>query len=140
MSRNNASFAATAAAFHNAHVSKLKTLNADPVLTLTKDGNFTQDSANTDTATVHATKGKITMYAVIAGGATVRFTMTNRLIKSTSKVFVTAVALNGSGATPDAPLVASVDTVSDGSCQVVVYNPTDTATVSIPVISYFIVD
>lgn len=139
MSRNNASFAATAAAFHNAHVSKLKTLNAEPFISLTKDGNVTQTNSIVDPVTANATKGKITMQAVIGPGDNPIFQFNNRYITEDSKILLSLRALTTSG--DSIPCTWSIATQTTGACTIMIKNSDTTASTDAPpVIHYLIVD
>lgn len=139
MSRNNASFSANAAAFHNAHVQKLKTLDAEPVLTLTADGNVTQETSNVTEVIAHATKGRITMQSAVDATVRDQFTFTNRFITASSKILLTCTALTTSS--DNLPGQCTLVSQTDGSCVIQVYNPDSAAaTDSAPVIHYLILD
>lgn len=140
MSRNNASFSANAAAFHNAHVQKLKTLDAEPVLTLTADGNVTQPGDdNLDDVTVHATKGKITMAIALAANTSKIFVFYNRFITTDSKIFLTVHSLASSG--DGLPVTCQIMEQNNGSCTISIYNQESAAATNTPpVIHYLILD
>lgn len=107
----------------------------DNLVRLEVPGAVTQLTDVTTAVTLNAAQGKITMFGVIATGAVASFTVTNSRVQAGSVILAVA---EGVGATDDLPCVVGVDTIVDGSFDVIVYNPDSGNSANPPVIHFFV--
>lgn len=139
MSNNNVSFSVLAAAFHSAHIKKIKSFDGESFLTVTRSGDVTQTVNNVTAVTAHATKGKITMQTAVLSSATDLFEFNNRHITATSTILLTCSALTSSG--DQLPSQCTLVSQEAGRCTIMVYNPDSAVqTDDPPVIHYLILD
>lgn len=89
---------------------------------IVQKANVSQATSITTGVTANGSSGIITTQAAstAANGAST-FTLTNSAIKAESIVFAHIVAYSGTYATNGTPTIA-VDTIADGSCDIVIMN------------------
>lgn len=112
------------------------------------NGSVTQTSGDlTAGVTLNLNSGRITLGDVVGGMDAIRFTLTNSVISASSIVLVSAI--NGNCLVPDPPnpdvdtgafLIVSADSITTGSCDILVSNVNSADTVNIPVIHFAVIN